>query len=327
MNAQSAPFVSIVTPMYNSVEYLNESIESVQSQTYRNWEYVIVNNCSTDGSAEIARRYAANDSRIRVHENTEFLSVVANHNNALRQMAPTSKYCKIVYSDDWIFPRCLEEMVSAAEAHPSAGIIGAYGLQGQELAVKWAALPYPSELVSGTDLGRLYFLRGMHDFVFGTPHSLLFRADLIRQHDPFFNESSLHPDTEACVNLLRRCDFSFVHQVLTFRRERTGSTTEYATRMNHSVGCRLYEIVTYGADYLTPEELKFCRDRLLKEYYNYLGLSVLMGRKQPEFWQLHKDMLARSGIRFSRASVAAAIAMRFGRAILNPQETWKKLHG
>lgn len=327
MNAHSDPLVSIVTPMYNNVEYLQESIESVLSQTYRNWDYVIVNNCSTDGSAEIARRYAASDPRIRVYENTEFLPMLANHNHALRQISPDSKYCKIVFSDDWIFPRCIEDMVAAAEAHPSVGIVGAYGLQGRELAVKWASLPYPSELVAGRELGRIYFLRGEHDFVFGTAHSLLFRSDLVRQHDPFFNESNLHADTEACVNLLRQCDFSFVHQVLTYRRERTGSATEYATIMNTSVGCRLYELLTYGAYYLNAGELEACLDRVLKEYYNFLGVSVIKGRRNREFWRVHRDKLAESGLKLSQARIAGAIVSRIGRAILHPRETLLKIQG
>jgi hypothetical protein len=200
-------------------------------------------------------------------------------------------------------------------------------LQGKELAVKWASLPYPSELVPGRDLVRHYFLRGEHDFVFGTSHSLLSRADLVRSHDPFFNESNLHADTEACVNLLRGCDFSFVHQVLTFRRERSGSMTEYATAMNTSIGCRLYELVTYGREFLTDREFQYCRDRLLREYYNYLAVNVLRGRRAPKFWELHKSKLAESEVPFSRVRVAASILRRVSQAILNPQETFEKLKG
>jgi glycosyltransferase involved in cell wall biosynthesis len=324
-NMEAEPLVSIVTPMYNNAQYLAECIESVLSQSYRNWDYVIVNNCSTDGSAQIAREYAARHPRIRIHDNREFLPVVANHNFALRQISKASKYCKMVFSDDWIFPRCLEEMVAVAEAHPSAGIVGAYGLQGQELAVKWAALPYPSALVSGRELVRHYFLRGEHDFVFGTSHSLLFRSDLVRAHDPFFNEENLHADTEVCVKLLRNCDFSFVHQVLTFRRERTGSMTEYATRMNTSVGSRLYEVVTYGHEFLTPQEYARCRQRLLAEYYNYLAVNVLQGRRDPKFWAMHRQNLARAGVPFRRSDVASAMLRRGLRGALHPSESIAKL--
>ena len=68
------PLVSVVTPVYNEEKNLAECIESVLAQTYPNWEYVIVNNRSTDRSLEIAQRYAAQDARIRVYDNREFFS-------------------------------------------------------------------------------------------------------------------------------------------------------------------------------------------------------------------------------------------------------------
>src|SRR5258708_32012111 len=85
-NAASSPLVSIVTPMHNEAEYLAECIESVLAQTYQNWDYTIVDNCSTDGSAEIAHRYAERDRRIHVSQNRELLPVIPNHNAALRQI-------------------------------------------------------------------------------------------------------------------------------------------------------------------------------------------------------------------------------------------------
>src|SRR5262245_58350941 len=118
MNTPNRPLVSIVTPVYNEAEYLTECIESVLEQTYDNWDYTIIDNRSTDGSLEIARRYAAKDSRIRVWENQAFVPVIQNHNVAYRKISGASKYCKVVLADDWLFPECLERMVTAAEADP-----------------------------------------------------------------------------------------------------------------------------------------------------------------------------------------------------------------
>ena len=66
MDPMKQPLVSVVTPVYNEEKNLAECIESVLAQTYPNWEYVIVNNCSTDRSLQIAESYAAQDKRIRV---------------------------------------------------------------------------------------------------------------------------------------------------------------------------------------------------------------------------------------------------------------------
>src|SRR4026209_1200674 len=174
MNPRPQPLVSVVTPVYNEEKHLAECIESVLAQTYSNWEYVIVNNCSTDHSLQIAQRYAAQDARIRVCDNREFLRIIPNHNHALRQISSESKYCKVVLGDDWIFPECLTKMVELAEAHPSVGIVGAYRLSGA--TVSCDGLPYPSTVVSGRDICRWTLLGRL--YVFGAPTSILIRSDL-----------------------------------------------------------------------------------------------------------------------------------------------------
>jgi glycosyltransferase involved in cell wall biosynthesis len=316
----SEPLVSVVTPVYNGADHLAECVESILAQSHQNWECTIVNNCSTDASAEIARSYAAKDSRIRVHDNEKFLRVIANHNVALRQISPSSKYCKVVFADDWIFPECLERMVALAEEHPSVGIVGAYGLRGRQ--VMWAGLPYPSAQISGREVCRKLFLEDL--YVFGTPHSVLFRSDLVRSHDPFYNESNLHADSEACCALLKNRDFGFVHQILTFTRLRPGSLTEFTNEVNTLIVGRLHDLVTHGPDYLTPEEFKTCLDRKLSEYYEFLARSLVRGRDK-KFWDYHKRKLEDAGVGFSRARLSRATLAELCSAFLNPKDTIERL--
>lgn len=68
-----------------------------------------------------------------MHSNKSFLSQVGNINHAMRLISAESKYSKIVFGDDWIFPECIKQMVEVAEANPSAGIVGAYRLNGVEV--------------------------------------------------------------------------------------------------------------------------------------------------------------------------------------------------
>src|SRR5438045_9676799 len=106
------PLVTVVTPVYNGAEYLQECIESVLAQTYTRWSYVIVDNASTDQTREIANAYAARDPRIRVLRNERFVRAIENYNIAFRQVAVDAAYCKVVAADDWLFPECLERMVA-----------------------------------------------------------------------------------------------------------------------------------------------------------------------------------------------------------------------
>lgn len=328
MDSRQLPLVSIVIPVYNNAEHLPECIESILAQTYENWDCTVVNNCSTDGSEEIAHRYSAKDPRIRVHNNDQFLRAVPNHNNALRQISPQSKYCKIVFSDDWIFPRCIEEMVAVAEEHPTVGIVGAYGLWevirhgSHEFVVMLGGLPYPSRLVSGRDVCRHMYLEEL--YLFGTSTSVLYRSDLVKGRDPFYNEGNIHADIEACVMLLKTCDFSFVHQVLTFTRGRPGALSMMSIDFQMDFACRLHTLTTHGRDFLTSDEFDACQDRLLNGYYNFLAVSVIRGRRDKKFWDFHKRKLNET-VGFSRARLARAVLARTCRMVLNPYETVGKL--
>lgn len=320
MNTASQPFVSIVTPVYNGAEYLSECIESILGQTYQNWEYTIVDNCSTDGSSEIACRYAAGDSRIRVHKNQQFLQAIPNHNAALRQISPASKYCKMVFADDWIFPECLEKMVAIAEDHPSVGIVSAYCLEGEQVIC--TGLPFSSKMVSGREICRRHLLERLH--LFGSANSLLYRADLVRSRDPFYNEANIHADTEVCFALLETCDFGFAHQVLTFTRLRPGSLNTISNSLHAYFSGTLRIIRTYGSSYLTEEELKSYLQRELSEYYGFLGKSLFLGRDQ-KFWEFHKKNFIELGVRFSRARLALAMLGSLWAAALRPQQNLRRL--
>src|SRR5918912_579836 len=185
MNFQEQPLVSVVTPVYNGEKYLVECVESVLTQTYHNWEYIIVNNCSTDRSLDIAEKYASCDARIRIHNNHKFLSVIQNHNVAFRQISPKSHYCKIVHADEWLFPECIRLMVEVARANTSVGIVGSYSLYDSR--VECDRLPYPSTVLSGRELCRSTLLGDLYLFL--SPTCLLIRSDLIRNREPFYNEA------------------------------------------------------------------------------------------------------------------------------------------
>lgn len=318
MNSQ--PLVSIVTPVYNEREHLAECIESVLAQTYTNWDYTIVDNCSTDGTAEIARRYAARDPRIRVLECREFLRALPNFNRALRQISPASKYCKVVLGDDWIFPECLERMVAVAEANPSVGLVSAYALEGTQVIC--AGLPVQATFVSGREICRRHFLEGL--YVFGSPTNVLYRADLVRSHDPFFNETNIHADTEVCFVLLKTSDFAFVHQVLTFSRVRQDSRSAADLDNQTDFGGYLETLLKHGSAFLSEEEIKSRLAQHLSEYYKFLGKSLIVGRDQT-FWTYNKTKLAEAGVDFSRMRVArGALAIVLDIA-LNPKSSVEKL--
>jgi glycosyltransferase involved in cell wall biosynthesis len=278
--------VSVVTPFYNTAAYLAECIESVLAQTLPDFEYVLLDNCSTDGSRAIAERYAARDSRIRLHHNDALLPQVPNYNRALTLVGAASRYVKLVQADDSIYPHCLEEMVALADAHPSVALVGSYFHHGK---VEPAEMPHTAQVLSGRDACRKMLLDGV--FLFGSPTTLLMRADVVRARVPFYAEGRMHEDTEVCYEILRDHDFGFVPQLLSFSRLDPSSIMGSATTFHPALLDRLIRLRLYGREFLTEDEYRHHATAHERRYRQMLAEAWLR-RREPEFWSYHKRGLA-----------------------------------
>src|SRR6267142_1354899 len=318
---QNEPLVSAVTPVYNGAQFLAECIESVLVQTYQNWEYIIVDNHSTDGTSQIAEKYARMDARIRVYHNDELLPIIANHNHALSLISPHSKYCKIVSADDWLYPECLTRMVQLAEANPSAAIVGSYQISGgdQGWYVRGTGLPVSRTLISGREICREYLLEEL--YVFGAPTTNLYRCDDIRNTEAFFPNPSTEADISACLNQLRHADFGFIHQVLSYERLHGDRVTTRSKSFYAYTLSKLSDLQTYGPDYLTESELKRRIAEVLVDHYKLLGVAVVNFRERA-FWQHQKKRLAELGFPLSRVKLFGATCAKILDLFFAPKETF-----
>jgi glycosyltransferase involved in cell wall biosynthesis len=320
MSTAEQPLVYVLTPVYNGEKYLAECIESVLGQTYQHWQYCVLNNKSTDGSRRIAEDYAKKDARLRVLDTPQFFNHLANQNLGLRQMPAEAAYCKIVHADDWLYPECLAKMVVLAEANPKVLLVGSYGLRQDRVA--WDGVPYTTRVMDGPELCRRTLLGG--PYLFGSPTSLLIRADEVRKRSDFFNEGNPQADKEICFDILRNGDFGFVHQVLTFTREHAEADPSGTRSLHTSRPGDLLILMKYGSAFLSPEEFKACEKRQWKDYHTMLG-NLVFQNKAPNFWQYHKTMLRNVGCRFSWARVVAAAVMDLLEFVLNPLSTSKRI--
>lgn len=326
MNQKQEPFVSLVTPVYNGEAYLRDCIESVLSQTYRNFEYIILNNCSDDGTLAIAEEYQRHDDRIRVHSNRTLLPIIANHNKAFSLISPESKYCKVVSADDCLFPECIDRMVARAEEGASIGIVGAYQLSGGEgiWYVRNVGLPYSRTVVSGREIGRAHLL-GMLS-VLGNPTSVMYRSDLVRSTDHFFPNSTAEADTSACLKYLREADFGFVHQVLSYERIHLQRETSSSIEKNAYVSAVISDCQTYGDWYLSRGEREARIAELLDQYYAYLAASAFKF-KGKEFWDYHGRRLRELGFPRDARKLYTGVAFKLFDLLLNPKDTLRVLSG
>lgn len=310
------PLVGIVTPIYNAEQYLEQCIESVLKQTYTNWEYIIVNNSSTDRSLEIAKKYAAVEPRMRIHNNDEFLPQLKNHNLALSLVSPSSAYYKMVQADDWIFPECLERMVRLAQENPSVGLVSSYQLAGTR--IMGDGLPFPSTVVSGREVCRLQLLHGF--FFFGSPTSVLMRAEVVRSRTPFYNETALHADTDAHYAILRDWDFGFVHQVLTFYRTDNESISSSVRHLIPHHLDKFISLVTHGRNFLNKTEF----EQFFRWYRRFYFRTLARGLFYPNGWtqfKYHRNGLKTIGYDLSLLKLSHHVLFELMDMVLNPKNT------
>lgn len=185
----TTPLVSVLMTVYNREKYIAEAIESVLASTYTNFELIIVDDCSTDKSIEIARKYEAKDERIKVYINEKNLGDYPNRNRAASYA--TGRYIKYLDSDDIIYSHGLQVMVEAMEKFPEAAL----GIPNHIIEDK---KPYPF-LISSRESYIQHFLKSG---IFGSgPTGTIIQRKKFREIDYFGKDTYVGSDTIAWLRL------------------------------------------------------------------------------------------------------------------------------
>src|SRR4051794_17741690 len=116
------PPLSVVMPVHNALPHLDEAIESILRQTVTDFEFVILDDASTDGSTDRLREWALRDSRIRLIEVEKNLGPAMSSERVARE-ARASIVARMD-ADDISCPTRLEEQLKALETYPDAGVVG-----------------------------------------------------------------------------------------------------------------------------------------------------------------------------------------------------------
>ena len=151
--------VSIIMPAYNCADYILESIKSVQNQSYRNWELIVADDNSTDGTVDTVRSVAANDNRIHLLETDINLGPAVARNRAIN--AAQGDYIAFLDSDDIWYPDKLSRQISFMEQMGYDFTYTAYekiNERGEHMGVVISApksVNYSSMLYQGDPIGNL----------------------------------------------------------------------------------------------------------------------------------------------------------------------------
>ncbi|MBM3862250.1 MAG: glycosyltransferase family 2 protein [Verrucomicrobia bacterium] len=248
------PKVSVLIPTYNYARYLPEAIESVLGQDYGDFEVIIADDCSMDDSAEVIRRFANRDVRIRFHRHSSNMGMVSNWNWCLSQAR--GDYIKYLFGDDCFnVPHALSVFVGMLDANPSATIAASARSvldEQSRLVERWDDLPS-----AGMHNGRSLIVRCLTECrnCIGEPTAVMFRRlQGKRGFDPSYRQLV---DQEMWFHLLESGDLIYTHEPLCcFRRHALQQTMANKRQcVGDGEGIRL--LAGYAARFRDPSALRF----------------------------------------------------------------------
>ncbi len=304
----TSDLVSIMVPVHNMADYIDECLWSIRRQTYTDFEVVVVENHSADDSREIIDTHVAEDERIRVVTPEALLPQALNFNFGMAQLSQHSRFTKVVLADDWLFPRCLQEMTALGAEYPSIGLISAYRFLGERGIAH--GIPLSTRFYEGREAARKLIRDSI--FMIGTSNTVMYRSDLVRARgERFFPERGPFFDNDVALELLKVADFGFVHQLLTFSREWDGALTDQMSLYKFWYVLQVFMTEKYGEWAFSPQELATVRGDADRELYKALGRQWIrdrLGRKVDGFWEYNGDVLGLVDRRIERGPLARAIA-------------------
>lgn len=145
------PEVSVLMTVYNREKYLSAAIESVLKSRLEDFEFILVDDCSSDSSWEIVQHYSNRDPRVRIYKNSQNLGDYGNRAKAAS--LASGEYIKYLDSDDLAYPHTLEVMLESARQFPDAALALSHPQPEAEL-------PYPIHLTSQQAWYRHFLGRG-----------------------------------------------------------------------------------------------------------------------------------------------------------------------
>jgi glycosyltransferase involved in cell wall biosynthesis len=227
----ATPLISICMPNLNKRPFLEARMESLLAQSFRDWELVVCDSHSTDGSWELLRKFEA-DPRIRLLQIPRE-GVYAGMNHALR--IARGRWLNIATSDDTCSPGFLSTLAALVEKHPGPRIALSdftyIDRDGREIADRF---PQKREFY-GDWLGRPHLRDGRSEFLlhcaYGTTwvtlHALLFHRELLGRTGWFRTDQGSNADEEWSLRACLGSDILFQPERLVTWRQYDGQATEY----------------------------------------------------------------------------------------------------
>lgn len=221
-----SPLVSVLIPTYNYAQYLDEAIQSVLSQTYKNFELIIVDNRSTDNTDEVVKKYLA-DQRISYYKNDRNLGLVGNWNKCVSYAK--GEYVKFLMSDDKFKEELLEEFVDVMKRYPNVAIVTSnseiFGARSKIRISEFIGLQ------NGKDIVYKCLKQGTGNLI-GEPTTVMFRKKDLDRVGEFKTDYTCLVDLNMWLRLLDCGDIYFMARTLSFFRVHNNQQSSRANVSN-----------------------------------------------------------------------------------------------
>jgi len=279
-----SPLVSVIMPVYNGEKFLAEAIESVLVQTYQNWELIIVNDGSSDASAEIIRRYIANDQRISLIEQENQGQSKARNAGA---ESSRGEYLAFLDQDDRYWVTKLQKQVDYMERKKDIGMVYSDldhldkdGYVFSRCALSSWPSPHPKRTI----------IDCMANDMFIVPGSVLIRKEVFNRAGGFDIRLSGYEDDDLFLRVFRTSRMVFLKESLLQWRI-SGDSCSYTDRMRKSRMIYFEKLKEAFPDDVRLN-LYWMRDVLVPRFCGVLLNQMFVARYQKDFKvlkELRKD--------------------------------------
>lgn len=265
---KAGQLVAVVTPVYNGAKHLEDAIRAVQAQTYRPLVHCILDNASTDATAEIVASYADADVPIVTARNPRTVTFQENFNAVLRLMPPETAWFRMLHADDSMPPHAIAAMMEVAKSADEVVMVAG----GERMNGKDRPHFFPPECSVFEASNML--ARTFSDEAHVPSAHVLWRRDTILPGEDFYPTDTVECIQAAVARVLSRGGRAgFVHRHIadTTRYAGSGSLIDtFAPKVKAVLWEKLLFIERYGPAALSNIEYKRVHRRFLRVFYRRL---------------------------------------------------------
>lgn len=214
------PKISVVMSIYNGEAHLREAVESILNQSFRDFEFITIDDASADGTPAILAEYAKKDGRLRVIRNEANLGLTKSLNKGIRMSAGV--YIARMDADDVSYPDRFKLQTAYLDTHPSCGVVGTWGVEIDENGKMLRTVRFPA---TGAELKKT--LIKYNPFFHS---SIMLRKKALDDVGLYDESWQCAQDYELYFRIVKRYELANLPLILTAQRRTSQSVTSKKNR-------------------------------------------------------------------------------------------------